>query len=133
MKKTRNVIALVLGLISIANSAYAESYKTFVDVLVQNTVSLSISNNNIIDDEVTLNGVDQPLVRTAIYKNSGEAIEVVSSTGKILLSIPTNSKKTKWHLQKKGYFSDGDTRIIKGELVINGIPVSKLVEIFATE
>lgn len=131
MRKTMR-LGLMSILLSLGALAQAESYRTFVDVLGSNMVAITISQGNVIKDEVKLNGKTLEEVRTANYNSSGE-IKVVSNSGKVILHVPAESRPTDWATQEVYSFSDGDTRVLKGDLKINGKSVSKLVEVFATE
>jgi hypothetical protein len=129
----------ILTFLTITNTAIAESYRTFVDDLGQNTVAFTISGSKreIVSDEITLNGETLPIVKTAEYLGQGgdDGIKIISKTGITILEIPANAHRYPWNMQDPKYewFTDGDSRHIVGNLIINGKPEKHLNQINSEE
>ncbi len=131
MKKS--ILTLVI-MIAASVSAFAESYATYVDVFGANTVGITMTHANgtrIVRDEVTLNGLPIESASEAAINSDGSIS--IKTANKIVLQIPANVQKAEWLHQKEGWFSNGDTRILQGPMIINGQSVDRLVQIHAGE
>ncbi len=126
------VFAITIGT---SLTCLAESYSTYVDVFGSNTVGITIGYERgapkIKKDEVTLNGADVKKVSTATFES--DVGVTVESEQKVILNIPSSVEKTAWNHQEPGRFSNGDSRVLRGSLIINDQPVSVLVEIYGGE
>lgn len=149
MKKTMK-LGLVSILLSLGTLAQAESYyRTFTDNQ-NNKVTLAISNqravigndgkvaSTVFDphiSDVTVNGKEltQSELSSATLDNKSGEVSITSAQQTNILIIPAVSQKGEWTHKKSGQFSDGDTRIIMGKLIINGNSVEQLIETYESE
>ncbi len=116
--------------------AAAESYVTFVDTLGTNTVALTLhhaSGRTTVDlREVVVNGKQISGVKVA---GSPEGQMRIEAGSQVILEIPSSVSRSEWSMQdlEKTNFKDGDSRILKGSIVLNGKPVSRVLEIYAAD
>lgn len=148
MKKTMMLGAISI-LMSVGSLAHAESYyRTFSDS--QNKVTLSISNQRAVVDsngkvtgtnfdphisEVTLNGkeLSESEVSVSVWNIKRDEISVNSASYGEVLVIPAHYQAEKWNHKKSGQFSNGDSRLIRGNFIINGTSVNELLETYDSE
>jgi hypothetical protein len=122
---------VVIAFILLSTQTFAESYVTYTDIFAKQTVSLTISQNVIQDEEVVLNGRSE--YGTTIKGKTDGALKITSPFNNIIINIPSTVKRSKWTHQVPDFFTDGDTRILTGDMTINDRPVQKLIEIYAGE
>lgn len=121
---------LTIGIL-ISCSIKAETYITYTDVFAEQSVSLTISQGKILTEEVVVNRKTES--GTKIIGNTDSALNILSSFNNVLINIPKTVKRTKWSHQEKGFFRNGDTRILTGDMTINDRPIQLLIEIYASE
>lgn len=121
---------LTIGIL-ISCSIKAETYITYTDVFAEQTISLTISQGKILTEEVVVNRKTEN--GTKIIGNTDSSLTILSPYNNVLLYIPKSVRKSDWIHQEKGFFTNGDTRILTGDMTINDRPVQLLIEIYAGE
>ncbi len=123
-------LSLMITLVA-ASQVFAESYRTFVDSTGRNVVALTLIQSKIATEEVVANMRSE--FGAAVEGSLESKLKITSANGKVILIIPESVSRSNWNHQVLGRFSDGDTRVLEGQIIINGETTNKLVEIFASE
>ena len=120
------------------SNAYAESYRTFVDVYGKKVINVTFDQYKIYADTITVNGVKLKEAKVEFINLENESdgpwsLKIISNNGDIILDIPITHQQNKWSERNEGSSTDGDTRILTNNLIIDNKPVDELVEIYAGE
>lgn len=122
---------LVLITMLSTSLAFADKYRTFLDLYARDTATVT-EHHGVIDREKTeLNG--RPEHGSNVTQLGEEGLKVISRYGHTILEIPDSVLVGPWIHQYHGTFSNGDVRYLTGKMIINGIRTEKLIELYATD